>query len=53
VTLVSPEPALVMRPRLYEARPETLAVDLRPLLRKVGVGFARGERSGSTPPPKP
>jgi NADH dehydrogenase len=42
VTLVSPEPRLEMRPRLYEARPETLAVDLRPLLRKVDVGFARG-----------
>jgi NADH dehydrogenase len=41
VTLVSPEPALVMRPRLYEARPEMLAVDLEPLLRKVEVGFAR------------
>jgi NADH dehydrogenase len=41
VTLVSPEPALVIRPRLYEARPETLAVDLKPPLRKVDVGFAR------------
>src|SRR6516164_5069397 len=46
VTLVSPEPALVIRPRLYEARPETLAVDLRPLLRKVDVGFARGTATG-------
>lgn len=46
VTLVSPEPALVIRPRLYEARPETLGVDLEPLLRKVGVGFVRGEASG-------
>jgi NADH dehydrogenase len=45
VTLVSPEPALVMRPRLYEARPETLAVDLEPLLRKVDVGFVRGAAS--------
>lgn len=45
VTLVSPEPALVMRPRLYEARPERLAVDLEPLLRKVDVGFVRGEAS--------
>src|SRR5262245_53994756 len=41
VTLVSPEPVLQIRPRLYEARPETLAVDFRPLLRKVDVGFAR------------
>jgi len=43
VTLVSPEPVLEMRPRLYEARPETLAVDLLPLLRKVDVSFVRGE----------
>ena len=42
VTLVSPEPLLEMRPRLYEARPETLAVDLLPLLRKVDVNFVRG-----------
>jgi NADH:quinone reductase (non-electrogenic) len=43
VTLVSPAPVLEIRPRLYEARPETLAVDLKPLLRKVGIGFARDE----------
>ncbi len=46
VTLVSPEPALEIRPRLYEARPETLAVDLLPLLRKVDVGFVRGAATG-------
>jgi len=43
VTLVSPQPVLEIRPRLYEARPETLAVDLLPLLRKVDVSFVRGE----------
>jgi NADH dehydrogenase len=42
VTLVSPEPMLEIRPRLYEAKPETLAVALLPLLRKVDVGFVRG-----------
>jgi NADH dehydrogenase len=41
VTLVSPEPMLEMRPRLYEAKPETLAVALLPLLRKVDIGFVR------------
>src|SRR5882757_4066652 len=46
VILVSPEPVLEIRPRLYEARPETLAVDLLPLLRKVDVGFVRGEAIG-------
>jgi NADH dehydrogenase len=43
VILVSREPVLEIRPRLYEARPEMLAVDLLPLLRKVDVSFARGE----------
>jgi NADH dehydrogenase len=43
VTLVSPEPVLQIRPRLYEARPETLGVPLLPLLRKVDVGFVRGK----------
>jgi NADH:ubiquinone reductase (H+-translocating) len=42
VTLVAPEPVLEIRPRLYEARPETLSVALLPLLRKVDVGFVRG-----------
>ena len=46
VTLVSPEPVLEMRPRLYEARPETLAVALLPPLRKVDVNFVRGEAIG-------
>src|SRR5262245_60798897 len=43
VTLVSRAPVLEIRPRLYEARPETLAVDLLPLLHKVDVDFVRGE----------
>src|SRR4051794_9896032 len=42
VTLVSPEPMLEIRPRLYEARPETLAVDILPLLRKVDINFVPG-----------
>src|SRR4029077_19534025 len=50
VTLASPEPMLEIRPRLYEARPETLAVDLLPLLRKVNIGFVQGAASGLDPP---
>jgi NADH:ubiquinone reductase (H+-translocating) len=46
VTLVSREPVLEIRPRLYEAKPETLAVALLPLLHKVDVGFVRGEAIG-------
>jgi NADH dehydrogenase len=43
ITLVSPEPALVIRPRLYEAKPETLAVPLLPLLSKINVSYVPGE----------
>lgn len=39
VTLISPTPHLVMRPRLYEAHPETLAVDLVALLGEIGVRY--------------
>src|SRR3546814_12137034 len=35
-----------MRPRLDEARPETLGVDLLPLLAKTGVRFIAGEATG-------
>jgi NADH dehydrogenase len=43
VTLASREPMLDIRPRLYEANPETLAVDMLPHLRKVGISFVHGE----------
>lgn len=46
VTLVSPEPMLEVRPRLYEAQPETLAVALLPLLRKIDVNFVQGKAVG-------
>ena len=39
ITLVSAEPVLTIRPRLYEAHPETLSVELAPLLGLVGVQF--------------
>ena len=46
VRLVSREPVLEVRPRLYEAHPETLGVPLLPLLDKIGVTFVRGEAVG-------
>ncbi len=49
VTLVSPEPVLQIRPRLYEAAPETLGVDLLPLLAKVAVDLYA--RRGGRPRP--
>src|ERR671935_1251725 len=46
ITLVSREPMLEIRPRLYEARPETLAVAVPPLLRQIDVNFVRGDAAG-------
>lgn len=46
ITVVSREPRLEIRPRLYEARPDTLAVDVLPYLDKVDVNFVRGEAVG-------
>lgn len=42
VTLVSREPTLVMRPRLYEADPASLGVDLRAPLAAAGIDFVAG-----------
>jgi NADH:ubiquinone reductase (H+-translocating) len=42
VALVAPQPTLVMRPRLYEARPETLAVDVRPMLDALDITYVQG-----------
>jgi NADH dehydrogenase len=46
VRMVSPAPDLQIRPRLYESDPETLSVDLAPLLAKTDVEFVRGEALG-------
>ncbi len=46
VTMASREPVLQMRPRLYEAKPETLGADLLPLLDAAGVKFVQGEATG-------
>ncbi|WP_300063128.1 FAD-dependent oxidoreductase [uncultured Roseobacter sp.] len=49
ITLVSKDPHLCIRPRLYEgARPEML-VPLQPLLETVGVTFEHAEISNVTP----
>ena len=46
VILVAPQPQLEMRPRLYEADPRSLQLDLRPLLARVGVKFVQGVAYG-------
>ena len=43
ITLVSRDPILQMRPRLYEANPETLGMDISDLLNKVDINFRAGE----------
>lgn len=43
VRLVSREPVLQMRPRLYETAPETLHVEIVPLLERTGIEFVQSE----------
>jgi len=42
IVLVSPEPTLVVRPRLYEANPETLTAPLLDVLRAIDVVYLQG-----------
>lgn len=42
IALVSPEPTLVVRPRLYEPKPETLTAPLLDVLRAIDVVYMRG-----------
>jgi NADH dehydrogenase len=46
VAMVSRDDMLQIRPRLYEANPETLQVNLVPLLQRVDVEFLKGEATG-------
>src|SRR5258708_6896684 len=42
IALVAPEPTLVVRPRLYEPRPETLTAPLLDLLTAIDVVYVQG-----------
>jgi NADH:ubiquinone reductase (H+-translocating) len=42
IALVSPEPTLVVRPRLYEPKPETLTAPLLDVLKAIDVVYVRG-----------
>jgi NADH dehydrogenase len=42
IALVAPEPTLVVRPRLYESRPETLTAPLLDVLKAVDVTYVQG-----------
>jgi NADH dehydrogenase len=42
IALVAPEPTLVVRPRLYEAKPETVTAPLQDVLRAIDVVYVQG-----------
>lgn len=42
IALVAPEPTLVIRPRLYERKPETLAAPLSDVLKAIDVVYVQG-----------
>jgi NADH dehydrogenase len=42
IALVAPEPTLVVRPRLYEPKPEALTAPLLDVLRAVDVHYVQG-----------
>ena len=42
IALVSPEPTLVVRPRLYESKPETLTAPLLDVLNAIDVVYVQG-----------
>src|SRR5260221_1306087 len=42
IALVAPEPTLVVRPRLYEPKPETLTAPLLNVLRAIDVVYVQG-----------
>lgn len=42
ISLVAPEPTLVVRPRLYEAKPETMTARLEDVLKAIDVVYVQG-----------
>jgi NADH dehydrogenase len=42
IALVAPEPTLVVRPRLYESKPETLTAPLLDVLKAIDVVYVQG-----------
>src|SRR5205085_5345297 len=42
IALVAPEPVLVVRPRLYEPKPETLTAPLLDVLKAIDVVYVQG-----------
>ncbi|WP_371347227.1 NAD(P)/FAD-dependent oxidoreductase [Ancylobacter sp. IITR112] len=42
IEVVAPQPTLVVRPRLYEPKPETLTAPLLPVLEEIDVRYVQG-----------
>src|SRR5437764_10639331 len=42
IALIAPEPTLVVRPRLYEPRPETLTAPLLDVFKAIDVDYIQG-----------
>src|ERR671924_1461115 len=42
IALVAPQPTLVVRPRLYEPKPETLTAPLLDVLKAIDVVYVQG-----------
>ena len=42
IALVAPAPTLVVRPRLYEAKPETVTAPLQEVLKAIDVVYVQG-----------
>src|SRR5258707_4653825 len=42
IALIAPEPTLVVRPRLYEPKPETLTAPLQDVLKAIDVVYVQG-----------
>src|SRR4051812_31671592 len=42
IALVAPEPMLVVRPRLYEPKPETVTAPLQDVLKAIDVVYVQG-----------
>jgi NADH dehydrogenase len=42
IALVAPEPTLVVRPRLYEPKPETLTAPLQDVLKAIDIVYIKG-----------
>ena len=49
IALVAPQPTLVVRPRLYEPKPETMTAPLLDVLKAIDVVYVQGSAERSIP----